>query len=248
MAVIDNIVERLFSRAGYGFCSSRGFNRTEMEKPWPFMVVPVEGDRTEIPVMMLDKFSTMLNKNAVPDEFAVSLHSNGCSTTYKSFSKIMEVVLGEPFKKGLIRTKGVDGSKVNVYYATHGALFSDSFKPLMMCSWILEKRPCEAEGVTDADAMWHFAKPIMRISPDFYLQKYDNVGRFVNKKLLSAVLESYVMYGYTCRIKDAYENFKPTVEIAECPFKIATTMQPSISTTNSSLAKIVIDNMSDFTL
>lgn len=249
MATFDNFINNLFHSDGWRRCGLHGNNSDEVEKPWPTMIVPIGEDRAEIPVMVMHKFKSLADNDSVPDELAISLHSNGNSTTYKSFAKIMEVVLNEPLISGLVKIKGVDGSDTHIYYATHGALFSESFKPLMMCSWIMEKRPYKKTNC-DEKVMWCYAKPIMRIDPDFYLSKYDNVGRFVNKKVLSAVLEHniqlYLNYSLI-NIGSCGNSFMPTVEICKCPFETRTTDSPSITTTNSILADTVINNIDDFT-
>lgn len=228
----------------------------EEQKQRLYMTIPLQGSRIELPAFAVCCFGELVVAGSLPDCMAISLYSKACTTGYKSFAKITEVAFINYFKfSRLIKIEGKDADKINTYYATQGALFDSTFHPLMMCTWQLEKKPLFTDNSPDGNPLsdaWFFTCPIMRITPSFYLQKQDNIGRFVLKKVLPALLSKYI----DVPIKRSTTNhfgqgwgthFTPKIEIAECPFPITTTAIPSISTTNATLATTVIQNINDFT-
>lgn len=220
----------------------------DFKKTSLYMTIPLQSSSIEIPAFALNAFSSLVS-SGLPDGMVVPLFSKSYSTYYKSFAKIIEIVLTDYFPHTrLMRVEGRDADRRIVYYATQGALFDSSFHPLMMCTWQLRQKPAEVDNNTAN--LWWFTTPIMRLTPEFYLQRPDNVWRFVCKKVLPALLHTRVEvpirhYNNSHFGQEWGTYFTPKVEIAPCPFPVKAASMPSISTTNDSLCATVLQNIDD---
>lgn len=228
---------------------------TEDTKTAHFMLVPSKGDKVEIPVFIIKQYGDMLDQktlDGVPDYISIPLKVSGYKNFYTSFDRIIRSTLHDSFSShGLVKLQGKDGSDIHTYYATKSALFDKNLNPLMMCTWQMEKRMAIPGQVTYREAVYksYFIKPILRIAPEFYLAKHDNVGRFINKKMISLILSKATYtprYYLSDHLGVLYNHpYIPAVLIEDIPFEIKTVPAPSVSTTREELLNLALENLED---
>lgn len=229
---------------------NREYQGFEQNREKLYMLVPLEEDHIEVPVFLIGEMAKLLvNKGMdnLPDMMAVSLSSTAKKSRFSAFSSIIRDVLSEDYiNTRLVRFEGKEGTEIHTYYATKSALFNEDFEPLMLCTWQLEKKKLPASSFH----RFYYKKPIMRITPDFFTDKYDNVGRFICKKLLTSLLDTRVIAptasanGYLQSLTP-YENYSPGIVIDKIPFQLKKVEAPSIATTHEGLLKLALDNIND---
>lgn len=223
----------------------------ERAKEAVYMIVPCKGDKVEIPVFLLRQFADYMEKrnlDEAPDYLSVSLGSIGKASGYSSFDRIIRSVLQDDFTQHrLVKFQGKDGDNLHTYYGTKAALFDSDFTPLMICAWEMERKKVY-QWNTDSIRNW-LTRPIMRISPHFFIEKQDNVGRFVNKKMLTALVQrnmSTPRWMPTDNVSYIWNaRYTPKVVIDAIPFQLKKVDAPSISTTNDCLLQLASEHLND---
>lgn len=221
-------------------------------KPARYLEIPLQSEELEIPTFALETFKELtLQEKPLPDALVVQLYSQGLCSDYKTFNKNIETVLQTSFTRdSLVHLYGKEADKTISYYAAKGAIFNEHFQPLVMTSWKLKGKPNnDASKLTHRQ--WSVIKLLVRIDPSFYLQKPDNVHRYILKKLIPSLLEqgvdkSDLAYNVFRDLKPAPEREAPSIVIESCPFPTRTPDKPSIETSNDMLIKTVLDNIDDF--
>lgn len=224
----------------------------ENEREYLYLMVPVKGKSVEIPVFLGNEYINLIEHHEpddIPDYMAVRLESKAKQSRYSTFDRVIRSVLNENYTDSkLVRFTGKE-EEGNVYYGTKSALFDKDFNPLMLCTWQIKVENVAHTG--DIPIFKRiFKKPILRIAPQFYTGKYDSVGRFVCKKMLTTLLDMSVYppkaYYYSTKFKyTSASNCHPKVVIDSFPFEIRKVSCPSISTTSQELRKVVLDNLED---
>lgn len=217
-----------------------------------FMIIPSKGDKVEIPLFILPQYADMLKQNSpdnATDYISILLEIKGYRSSYASFDRIVKDVFNSSFEdQGLVKIIGKDGANTHTYYASKGALFDSNLKPLMLCTWEMEKRAIDPYQLSLHPQMRsYFTKPLLRIDPELFLSKPDNVGRFVLKKMVSLLLNVVVYTPMRFGELGAIYNhaYTPSLVVEKIPFEIKTVPAPSISTTRESLLNLVLDNLED---
>lgn len=233
-----------------GHCNGwRGFNLAAPNK-FLFMIVPINEDTFEIPTFLLNKFINIVDKdyeNNV-DAIVVDLNYLNQKSGYKSIDSCIREVISTNFEKAhLIKIADV-GDHFKSYYGTQGAIFNSDFFPLMMMSWIMKKVPKEDNS---SSFEYKFYKPILRVSPEVFINKDDSVQRYIINKIVSEVLSidciacPHIYSSNRFNIDSICHSFKAKVEIEHCPFVFKKTDTPSISTTDEELLNTVINNIDE---
>lgn len=215
-----------------------------------FMIVPINEDTFEIPTFLLNKFINIVNidyENNV-DAIVVDLNYLYQRSGYKSIDSCIRKVVSTSFEKArLIKIADV-GDHFKSYYGTQGAIFNSDFSPLMMMSWIMKKVPKEDDS---SSFEYKFYKPILRVSPEVFINKDDSVQRYIINKVVSGVLNidciacPHIYSSDRFNIDSMCHSFKAKVEIEHCPFVFKKTDIPSISTTDEELLNTVINNIDE---
>lgn len=216
-----------------------------------YLIVPCAGDKKEIPVFILEQYLEHLVGKTIddePDYISVALECQDYRSSYSTFNYIIRDTLSDCYvKHKLVPLQGKDGDTVHNYWGTKVTLFSDDLKPLMMCTWLLEKR--QVENSRGGVFKNYMVKPLIRISPDFFLAKQDNVSRFILKNMIPKLLQRGIdvpsLYGTNCVRSLTPPLYTPTVIIEDIPFQLKRVSRPSISTTNESLLQLALDNLDD---
>jgi hypothetical protein len=223
--------------------------REEISGSKKYLEIPINEDVFEVPVFALNTFVNLTadNRDLSTNVLTAMLYTLNKEPRYKSLDRYMRDIILEQFASSrLVECEVKQGTENILYYATHGAVFDRYFKPMMMCSWLIEK-----VGLNDTTRKYRFIKPILRINPDCYISQADPMQRWIAKK--AAVVGLYVpLYKpFNYDLTTAFENDSAsdildlTVEICKCPFKIKTADTPSISTTNKDLLQIAIDHIEE---
>ena len=150
--------------------------------------------------------------------------------TYTSLNAILQKGLTNKLLNGgllKMNPKGVEST----YYVTQGAIFNAAFTPVMMCSWqvLIDRSSEEPELI--------YVTPILRVTPQCFIEKDDAVKRFVVNKFIPEALDT--------RIHRCDTSYSIRVIIEQCPFPVVKTDTPSILTTDQQLRQIVIDHIDE---
>ena len=192
-----------------------------------YLEVPVNSSTFEVPCFVLNSVNLTDMLNSETEAVVISLNTLNRTPSYSTLSTYMRDVLLDNFKSHrLIKLTTKDSSGIEeYYYATYGAIFNASFKPLLMCS-------CLAEKYKKGD-IWDYklTKSIARIDPMCYLNKGNPIEKFIAGKFIQTVLTGVDFY-------DAKLTRSIHVEIDDSPFKLKQPEAPSISTTNELLLKL----------
>ena len=248
MASLDSVISAIFKDSNSNSQIRRQYyNRSTSNTPitvTKYMEIPIGSDVFELPLFAFEDFKKMHQNKKIGDVIVASLYSCGQTSNYKSLDSIMKDVLSTYFDKHLCKVQ--IPSSPNVYYATFGAVFDENFTPLMMLSWIMEKRINE-EGVIK----YSYKKPLLRLNPYPCLNKEDAIQKFICGRWMTTALGGAV---YTPSFYDCESFIEPQsclsfnhvkVEIDECPFVIKGTDVPSISVTNEGLLQLVADHIDE---
>ena len=202
-----------------------------------YLEIPI-GDTFELPVFALDAFSKNIEKHPDMDMLVAPLYSMGTKPNYVTLNRYMKDVLIECNDTHLIEL-GIPGDPPFKYYGTHGAVFDENLKPVMICSWqILRKPSTSEERLYD----YFFERPLIRISPDCFQAQSNPMERFIAKKFPMEILsirrvnpqipESPIRYSGSYNIK---------IEIDVSPFILKQVKYPSVSVTDNDLLQIARD-------
>ena len=245
MASLNSVISSIFNndycnsviRRQYRSCN----NPITFEK---YMEIPISSDVFELPLFAFEDFKKMHQDKKIGDVIVASLYSCGQTSNYKSLDSIMKDTLSTPFDKHLCRVQ--IPSSHNIYYATFGAVFDENFTPLMMLSWIIERRVHE-EGFIK----YRYKKPLLRLNPYPCLNKEDALQKFICGKWMTTALGATVYTPSTYSWRDFIEQPDylcfdyVKVEIDECPFVIKGTDVPSISVTNEDLLQLAAEHIDE---
>lgn len=231
--------------------SRRCFYRPEEDYPLPqtidkFFEIPIDGDVFEIPTFALKSLMDRVNASGeLPSVITAKLHTDNCTAGYKKAERNLVEVLRESFVQSkLIRVDAECGEEKVPYYGTCGAIFNKDFKPIAMCSWVIEKFSDEL-GVQ----RYRFLQPILRVDPAAFLHGADSIERLVAKKLINYCLMSPKRPPFQWERGDYFiddeDDYPVKVVIEESPFNIRCIDKPSISTTNQQLLQIAIDHIDE---
>ena len=245
MASLNSVISSIFNDD----CSNSMIRRQHRSGISPitfekYMEIPISSDVFELPLFAFEDFKKMHQDKKIGDVIVASLYSCGQTSNYKSLDSIMKDTLSTPFDKHLCRVL-IPGSPA-VYYATFGAIFDENFTPLMMLSWIMERRVHE-EGLIK----YRYKKPLLRLNPYPCLNKEDALQKFICGKWMTTALGAnvYTPSAYGCRnfIEQSgnlsFNHVK--IEIDECPFVIKGTDVPSISVTNEDLLQLAAEHIDE---
>lgn len=247
MASLDSVIYEIFEDSNINSQIRRQYySRNTSNTPITvkkYMEIPIDSDVFELPLFAFEDFKKMHQNKKIGDVIVASLYSCGQTSNYKSLDSIMKDTLSTYFDKHLCKVQ-IPNSP-NVYYTTFGAVFDKNFTPLMMLSWIMEKR--EGEGGV---IKYHYKKPLLRLNPYPCLNKEDALQKFICGRWMTTALGTRVYipstYGCVNFIEPGYFSFDHVkIEIDECPFVIRGTDVPSISVTNEALLQLAADHIDE---
>ena len=248
---LDSAIRSIFNDSNSNSMITRqNYGRSNTSAPTiakKYMEIPISADVFELPLLAFNDFVKIHQQRKESNMIVAQLYSCGQTSTYKSMGSIMKDVLSTYFDRHLSKIE-IAGTN-NIYYATFGTVFDETLRPLMMLSWIMEKK-ADGEGAIK----YHYKRPLLRLNPYPCIKKEDNVQRFLANRMLTTSLGTiiYTPYFRNCsgfiEQSHAYsirDGFHMKVEIDECPFVIRSTDVPSISVTNEDLLQLAADHIDE---
>lgn len=238
-------LDRAIHDAYMGYSRNSGYwyrNGSRTLGKLKYMDIPIDKDSFELPVFAINHLrDAVINREENPDVLVATLYTDGKVPAYKSLDRYMRDILISDISEHLIVLEITEHNRNIVYYGTHGAVFDENFHPLMMCSWMVNKK-IEGDKVR-----YYFDTPILRLHRSVFINQSDPIQRFLSKKLLSTSLANNIFeppcsYSYSANYK------KIKVIIDDIPFNIKTIEVPTISTTNDQLLQVALDNISEMNL
>lgn len=246
---VSSIVDSIFSTTdSYNHCYRRYDRRTgnPIQSDTKYMIIPIGDGTFEVPIFAFEEFcQAVLDPEArehPSDALVVQLNYKESQSRYTSLNAVMGDVLNERFYDSRL-CKITITKLATTYYGTYGALFNEEFKPIMMCSWLMEK--CINP---DNHVEYRFIKPIVRVEPYCFMNKGDILERFICNKFVTTVLEGLYHIPPSRRRYlgiTSSNNYHPKIEIDECPFTISGADSPSVSTTNRELLQLARNHINE---
>ena len=247
---LENAIGEVFRGESFHRGCQYWYNpRVEISGSKKYLEIPINEDVFEMPIFALDAFINLTddNRDLSINAITAMLYTLKKEPRYKSLDRYMRDIILESFANSrLVECEVKQGTENILYYATHGAVFDRHFKPMMMCSWLIEK-----VGLNDVTRKYRFIKPILRINPNCYISQADPMQRWIAKKAAVVGLSIHLSIPFDYHLTTAFETrvtsepIDLTVEICKCPFKIKTADIPSISTTNEDLLQIAMDHIEE---
>ena len=240
------------------YVSTRGCERCYMRESSSvgkkkYMEIPISNDSFELPVFAIKNFVdlTVNNADLSTDVITAMLYTLDRKPRYKSIDRYMRDIILEKFTRDrLVKCEVKQGSETILYYGTHGAVFDKHFKPVMMCTWLMQR-----DWLNEETRKYKFVKPVFRIDPSCFINQADPMQRWITRKAAAMGLSQVLEPPYDYDLNEAFYTHTDdpghnqlsnlVVEVCECPFKIITADVPSISTTNESLLQLAIDHIDE---
>lgn len=244
MRDLESALEYSFENINQGYSwRNNSLNREEGIK---YMVIPISEKPMEIPTFVLSQFETDFRLIHGRDALIVTLKHLGKNTNYKTLDASLRDSLTSTYTNDyLIKLPNVKDT-TRKYYVTCGAIFDENFKPIMMQSWEAKKALSDK-----ATAYYDFLRPILRISPEVFINKSNSIERYIINKIVPTALSlnfigAPAAHGHDLFMGDNLgKRFKAKVVIDKIPFEIKSVNVPSISTTNEELLNIALDNIDE---
>lgn len=196
-----------------------------------YIEIPITFPTFEVPVFAIDRFDMAL-RNGYDSQKAIvaKLSAGTLESRYTSISRAMQdIIRGKYDTHALIPVTAKQGNDEIHYFATHGAVFDRNLKALAMFTWLIEWHK------DDEESSFKLVRPILRVSPDCYLEKANQMEKLIANKMINTVLSRTVDYPNTVQIANELCLQEVKVEICNSPFHIRKADVPSISTTTEEL-------------
>lgn len=220
-----------------------------------YLEIPFSRGMIEVPTFAFNGFlkAAIEDYPDLPAFLVAKLKVSTHNTYFRTMDSIAKSLMPLEFKEErLCHFQLSEDSPI--YYMSHGLILNADFKPLVMCSWILE----EMLSSEEIGSKYRFVRPIVRISPSCFLEEPNTVSRFITNRLfknamnlevsLPTMSQTYdVPWGQAVSVigEDLISRRKVTVEIGNIPFNSRYKDSPSISTTNDKIMEIARSCVSD---
>lgn len=252
---LSGTIRSMFRGTNFNQCWSSRRSRFNSSLPVKYMEIPINEDTFLMPILALDTFFAIVEEGGDDriDSIVVSLNTIGKVPRYKSLDRYMRDVLLETYKDSrLVELKVKDCEDTEIpYYATNGAIFDKDLKPLMICSYLIERFQENTVNAGEPDTpvtKYRVVKPVVWVDYTPVMAKSNPMEKFIANKMISTCLDGLysLARNHSYRIVDIGDK-KARIEIDSCPFNIITTDIPSISTTNQKLLQIAKDHIEELT-
>lgn len=210
------------------------------------MDIPIYSDKEfELPIFAVDIFVEKLPTiNVRNSECCIKAiftpYKN--NNLYDTVDSNIRLVIDNVPRNKLIRF--TDNS--TVYYGTRGLILDSQLKPMVTLSWVM--RPM----IVDDKLKFSFEYPLMRISPQCFINQGNAVERYISKKLPATALSEcyYIPFrdNWIYNTLDSNGNIrrpKCKVIIEDNPLKMSLVDTPSILTTSAGLRELVLNHIDE---
>lgn len=234
------VVNRIYRCSTYGM----RYYRREPRKTTSvkYMEIPIK-DSFELPVFALHAFEEYIHKTPNMDVLVAPLYSMGAKPSYVTLTRYMKDVLLEGGGSECIELD-IPGDPPLKYYGTHGAVFDENLKPVMICSWQIERKPSTSE---ERLYDYFLKRPLIRISPDCFQAQSNAMEKFIAKKFPMEILStrSVTTFSISNTPIEQRHVYHIKIEIDESPFYLKQAEFPSVSVTDHSLLQIARDHIDE---
>lgn len=249
-------IKQIYGR--YAFLNFSDWRGPECEEVHSrYIEIPINKDTFEVPVFATHMFvKTILDCNDV-ESLIAWVHKSSTTSYYKSLEGKFKELLSDTFQvHRLMKVQMKEDEPV--YYICQGGVFDANFQPFVLCSWVVDRTVDSNTGTYK----YSFIRPILRVSPECFIDKSDSVRRFISNKFMSELLTVdignpkaiCVSSSVFCNLPidnvlldyPSAENVK--VEIEKIPFETKTTDVPSITADNDSLLQVALDHFNEVAL
>lgn len=210
------------------------------------LVVEVNDDEVEIPVIAREHFEKLVSDNlAYPittriQKIILPLYNNALDQERRTFDSIIKQLFTNiGYDK---RLQKITTSKGEVCYGGKGIIFDESYTPLLLCT--LTAKSVHTED--NRNTMVYY-RPVCHISPKVFLESNKLINKGIIKKLIPCYTSRDVNFPRGCysfssnpedkRVKVIVDNFDK--------FFIEPVSPTPSTTTNDALNECLIDNMDD---
>ena len=250
---IKGLIQEIFHQCN---CPSNNYWSTPPDNfsTMRYLEIPFSRGMIEVPTFAFNSFlaAVVEDYSNLPAFLAAKLKVSTHQTYLRTVDSIAKSFMPLEFRtERLFMVQLREDSPI--YYMSHGLILNADFKPIVMCSWLLEEVP----NYEEIGAKYKFVRPIVRIAPSCFLEEPNTVSRFIANKLFKNAMGLEVSsptMSQTCDvpwrqaisvIRDAYSRTKVTVEVGNIPFNTRYKDSPSISTTNDKIMEIARNCVSD---
>lgn len=209
------------------------------------LVVDVSSDEIEVPVIAKAAIEgtvagKLMDVNNV-QKVVVSLYVNSYTQTRRTADSIVNEFFSRTNFNS--RLQKVITNKGEVYYGGKGIILDKDFKPLILCSLICKKT------IDSSDTYMDYYKPVIRISPEVFL----NESGLIHKSILKKIIPYYLTHSmkkvnnYSSTFRDRIpKNTVPHILVEDSSRFIESPVLPNPNTcSNESLNELLIDNIQD---
>ena len=210
------------------------------------LVVEVNDDEVEIPVIAREHFERLVSDNLIYPtimgikKIILPLYNNTPDQERRTFDSIIgqlftNVGYGKRLQK-IITNKG------EVYYGGKGIIFDESYAPLLLCTLTARKVHTEDNG----DTMVYY-RPVCHVSPKVFLESDKLINKGIIKKLIPCYTSRDVNFPRNnYRFSSNPESKRVKVLVDNFDKFFIEPIKPTPSTcSNDALNECLIDNIDD---
>lgn len=237
------------------FSSVDGFRGSELRRELSLdsnnvfrrsLVVEVNDDEVEIPVIAREHFENLVSDNlAYPittriQRIILPLYNNAPDQERRTFDSIIKQLF--TYVEYNKRLQKITTSKGEVCYGGKGIIFDESYTPLLLCT--LTAKSVHTED--NRNTMVYY-RPICHISPKVFLESDKMINKGIIKKLIPCYTNRDVDFprgGYMFSSNPEDKRVKVIVDNFDKFFIEPVSPAPS-TTINDALNECLIDNMDD---
>ena len=210
------------------------------------LVVEINNDEVEIPVIARDHFESLISRNrAYPTSMGIKkiilpLYDNALSQERRTFDSIItQLFVNVDYGK---RLQKIITSKGEVYYGGKGIIFDESYTPLLLCT--LTARNVHTED--NSDTMVYY-RPVCHISPKVFLEPDKLINKGIIKKLIPCYTSRDISFPRSnYNFSNNLEDRKVKVIVDNFNKFFIEPIKPTPSTcSNDALNECLIDNIDD---
>ena len=210
------------------------------------LVVEVNDDEVEIPVIAREHFERLVSDNLIYPtimgikKIILPLYNNTPDQERRTFDSIIgqlftNVGYGKRLQK-IITNKG------EVYYGGKGIIFDESYAPLLLCTLTARKVHTE-----DNDDTMVYYRPVCHVSPKVFLESDKLINKGIIKKLIPCYTSRDVNFPRNnYRFSSNPESKRVKVIVDNFDKFFIEPIKPTPSTcSNDALNECLIDNIDD---
>ena len=210
------------------------------------LVVEVNDDEVEIPVIAREHFEKLVSDNLIYptinriQRIILPLYNNALDQERRTFDSIIKQLFTNVGYHE--RLQKITTSKGEVYYGGKGIIFDESYTPLLLCT--LTAKSVHTED--NRNTMVYY-RPVCHISPKVFLESDKLINKGIIKKLIPCYAKRDVEFprgGYRCSSNPEDKRVKVIVDNFDKFF--IEPIKPTPSTcSNDTLNECLIDNIDD---